>query len=152
MDVVVDPTSGPPGTSIHYSGHCDLGGVATDVVYVKGYLYNPPPGMSVIFDTLDEVASDATFEGTLVVPSDAPPGRYVVSSACFTTDVGYGKAETDFTVTDEPAITTTSTSTSTTTNSIGVTTSTTAAAGGSSPNRRSASSPAPVAGSARYTG
>lgn len=85
----------------------------TEVVYIHGYRLNPPDGQPPLwFDVDDSVAPDASFSGTLTVPSEAPPGAYRVSMMCVTTDVAYGGDRQPFTVTDEPPITTTSTTSS----------------------------------------
>lgn len=101
------PDHGKPGTVIDVTGTgCEENGKPYGSASLTVF-YKADPQRSNNTATTP-VRDDGTFEGTVAVPADAPPGAYVVSVDCLASDMAHQVGREPFTV-DGPSSTPTPT-------------------------------------------
>jgi uncharacterized repeat protein (TIGR01451 family) len=77
-----DPTEGPPGTEIFYSGSgCPTSDTGSDGNFVVNTTGSPRTNPTDIFVS----DADGNFGGSLIIPADTEPGTYETHVICFST-------------------------------------------------------------------
>jgi hypothetical protein len=144
--ILVDPTSGPPGTVVHVestSFACGDGGGGDVHVGLFAPDDDEVPVAEAETTSLDETPEWAV---DLTVPNDATPGEYTVVAVCFYNEQSFRYIPGNFTVTAVAPTTTTSTTTTTVEAQASTTTTTTV------PVAPTAEPAAPVVASPALTG
>lgn len=120
------PDSAEQGTAIAVSGTCRVSGAPADYAFWFMALRVGQPGAPYDFSQRFPVGDDARFAGDLLVPADAPPGRYSFSAHCVEGgDAAYGLfSGVEYTITGEyvpPSSTTSTTHVDPTSTTVGAT-------------------------------